>query len=345
MKHAPKTLVKEMPKSDPHETDSAERREAAPPRAARARSARVKRLFALTTLVFFGAWLTLEAAGGPWASVVGPAGRARVVNSDSAPAFADEEAALVAHSAVAESAEAGPQGADYSRFNHTNPEHARLPCLLCHRRADNSPRPTLPGHQPCAGCHQQQFAEGPGPVCSICHTRPEGPGVKSFPPLKTFNVRFDHARHNAGGARPREGCAACHRPLRGGVALSIPAGFAAHSNCYQCHTPRAQSGGRDISSCGACHEVGRHRRTPTTARAFAVGFSHAAHRKGLGCADCHSVRAGAPQGRQVTSPQPSMHHASPRAQSCMTCHNDRRAFGGDDFRDCTRCHKGGTWAP
>jgi hypothetical protein len=27
----------------------------------------------------------------------------------------------------------------------------------------------------------------------------------------------------------------------------------------------------------------------------------------------------------------------------MTCHNDKRAFGGDDFNDCTRCHRGDAW--
>src|SRR5829696_8785744 len=48
---------------------------------------------------------------------------------------------------------------DYSRFRHTNEQHARLPCLLCHRREDNSPRPVRSaGHTPCAGCHTQQFA-------------------------------------------------------------------------------------------------------------------------------------------------------------------------------------------
>ena len=83
---------------------------------------------------------------------------------------------------------------------------------------------------------------------------------------------------------------------------------------------------------------------PETAPAFRVNFSHAEHtRKNLSCGDCHTLRAGAPQGRQVTSPQPLMHHASPRARSCMTCHDDRRAFGGDDFSDCKRCHEGNTW--
>jgi hypothetical protein len=55
-----------------------------------------------------------------------------------------------------------PEGLDYSKFQHSNANHARLPCLLCHRRDSNAPMPTRPGadkHLPCAGCHAQQFRE------------------------------------------------------------------------------------------------------------------------------------------------------------------------------------------
>jgi hypothetical protein len=27
----------------------------------------------------------------------------------------------------------------------------------------------------------------------------------------------------------------------------------------------------------------------------------------------------------------------------MTCHDGKRAFGGDDFTVCKRCHTGATW--
>jgi hypothetical protein len=27
----------------------------------------------------------------------------------------------------------------------------------------------------------------------------------------------------------------------------------------------------------------------------------------------------------------------------MTCHNGKRAFGGDDFTSCKRCHTGPAW--
>ena len=98
----------------------------------------------------------------------------------------------------------------------------------------------------------------------------------------------------------------------------------------------------NISSCGVCHQPGRHVRMRETAAAFRVGFSHAKHDRseGLTCNECHRVRAGVARRLQVSAPQPLNHHASPGAFSCMSCHNGKRAFGGDDFSVCKRCHTG-----
>ena len=241
-----------------------------------------------------------------------------------------------------------PQGGG-SRFSHTTGRHASLACASCHERPDNSSAPRWPGHKACIDCHAQDFVTRGAQmqICANCHSNLEGnnPPLKAFPGLADFNMRFDHARHMAGGARPAEGCASCHRPVRRGVALSIPAGAPAHDNCYSCHTPNARGPAGDIGSCSTCHARGGYRRTPTNARAYSVSFRHAAHgaRQGMRCDDCHRVRAGEGQGRQVTSPQPTQHFGSARAQTCMTCHNNRRAFGGDDFADCKRCHKGQTF--
>lgn len=235
-----------------------------------------------------------------------------------------------------------PEGLDYSKFLHNSRNHARLPCLLCHRRETNSPRPQLPGqsnHAPCAGCHAQQFSNSDSPICTICHTDVKSGALKPFPRLRSFSMKFDHSRHvKIEGVS----CATCHRPSRGGVALSIPAGFNAHQTCYRCHTPRAQSQGRDISSCRTCHQLGGYRRTPEITQAFRVGFSHSKHQK-VTCIDCHQVRAGMPQRRQVTSPAPLNHHARAGTESCMSCHDGKRAFGGDDFSVCKRCHTGKSW--
>ena len=235
-----------------------------------------------------------------------------------------------------------PEGLDYSKFLHNSRNHSRLPCLLCHRRETNSPLPKLPGssgHLPCAGCHAQQFASPESPICTICHTDVKSGALKSFPRLKSFRMTFDHSLHLKMGS---VGCATCHRPSRGGVAMSIPVGFNAHATCYRCHTPRAQANGRDISSCGTCHKLGGYARTPEFAQAFRVSFSHAKHQK-VTCNECHQVRAGMPQRRQVTAPEPLNHHATGRGQSCMTCHDGKRAFGGDDFTVCKRCHTGAKW--
>lgn len=234
------------------------------------------------------------------------------------------------------------QGLDFSKFSHTQ-THAALPCLLCHRRESSSPRLPLPGHTPCAGCHAQNFNDSNSPICTICHTDVRSGAVKPFPSLKSFNMKFDHARHTLGAGRPAAGCATCHQPASRGVAKTIPAGPNAHATCFQCHVQRAMTKeGRDISSCSTCHSPGGYARTSTQASAYRVSFSHAKHdaRQRLSCNDCHNVRAGAGQGRQVTAPQPQMHHASPQAQSCLTCHNNKRAFGIENFGDCKKCHQG-----
>jgi c(7)-type cytochrome triheme protein len=243
---------------------------------------------------------------------------------------------------------------DYSRFSHLSPQkHAELTgrsgCASCHRRADASPEPRLPVHKDCTGCHLVQFtaaiSSSRNPICTICHNESDlgspNARVKKFPALASFTAEFDHAQHLRGldSARPAGGCASCHAPAR--AAQTIPAGLGAHRTCYECHSPGAQAS--NFSSCGSCHGLGPYSRTPAAARAYRVGFSHADHgaRQRLACESCHDVRArGLPRGRQVSSPQPAQHFSNPRAGSCMTCHNGRRAFGDMDARQCSRCHKG-----
>jgi c(7)-type cytochrome triheme protein len=241
-------------------------------------------------------------------------------------------------------------GNDFSRFLHNSPRHASLACAACHKRdASNSTRPNLPGHKACTDCHLPQFVTANQPMCAICHTNvdSQNPPVKGFPSIRSFNAKFDHAQHNTGAARPANGCVACHSPAsRRAAAMTIPAGFNAHGQCYTCHTSNAQSNGRDIASCGVCHTLSaRYFRTSTNARAFSASFSHATHgpRQRLGCADCHNLRAGLPQSKQVTATLVSQHFNTTRAQSCMTCHNGRRAFGDSDFNDCRKCHKSQTF--
>ena len=245
-----------------------------------------------------------------------------------------------------------PQGndLDYSKFLHTSQRHASQACSACHHRTDNSARPNFPGHKECTGCHLSQFTTPNIPMCSICHTDVNGnnPPLKAFPDRfkESFNVKFDHAQHMTGGARPKNGCSSCHSsPLRRGVALSIPAGLSAHNGCYACHTPSAQSNGRDIAQCNVCHDQKAYSRTPTNGVAFSFTFSHSQHsaRQRLGCADCHNYTAGLPQRRQVSSPRAAEHFPTGN-NTCATCHNGKRSFGGDlDFKNCKRCHTGQTF--
>lgn len=226
-----------------------------------------------------------------------------------------------------------PQTKDYSRFTHSNQFHSRLPCLLCHRRDDNSPRIRFPGkvdHLPCTGCHSLQFSDQSSPICTICHTNPQTGAMKRFPGLRSFGFRFDHSRH------ARVNCATCHKTQGSGVAKSIPSGASAHVTCFQCHTDHSSS---SMASCNVCHQPGRLVRTPESAKAFRVSFSHAKHgAASLSCTSCHSVRAGLSRGRQVAAPLAAMHFAPAGVKSCASCHDSKRAFGTSDFANCKRCH-------
>lgn len=245
----------------------------------------------------------------------------------------------------------GPE-LDYSTFRHTSPRHAAQACTACHQRSgDNSIMPRFPGHSACQSCHMGQFVTAMVPMCSICHSDVYSgkPPLKSFPTTfkESFNVKFDHAQHMTGAARPPNGCVACHRSLNRGVALTIPVGLNAHSQCYSCHTPSSKAAsGREIASCGVCHDQKAFARTATNARAFRVGFAHSKHgpRQRLECASCHTLSAGLPQGRQASSPRVAEHFVSGGGQSCLACHNGKRSFGGDlAFKDCRRCHTGSTF--
>jgi hypothetical protein len=249
-----------------------------------------------------------------------------------------------------QSASAQDSNRDYSKFLHSSQKHSSLACNSCHERTDNSATPRFPGHKACTDCHRSQFTTPQIRMCVICHTNTHGnnPPMNNFPASfnEPFNVKFDHAQHNNGSARPQGGCAACHTSASNrSVSLSIPANLGAHNRCYTCHTPSSKSAaGREIASCGVCHDQKSYRPTPTNARSYRYAFAHADHglRQRLSCNDCHRVIPGVvAQTRQVSSPAPSEHFVTTRSTTCLTCHNGKRSFGGDlSFKDCKRCHTG-----
>lgn len=239
---------------------------------------------------------------------------------------------------------------NWGTFSHSSRSHSGINCNSCHQRTDNFITPRFPGHSACINCHLTQFVTPQTQMCLICHSNVQTSAapLKAFPAKfnERFNMKFDHVAHNRGAGRPANGCVACHKPLRGGVALSIPVGIRAHSQCYSCHTPNRFVGGRDLGSCSMCHAQANYRRTSTNAAAFQASFSHADHgaRQRLNCSDCHSLAAGAPQGRQVSSPVVAQHFSSTRAMKCMSCHNDKPTFGDRDFANCKLCHTKATFS-
>jgi c(7)-type cytochrome triheme protein len=246
-------------------------------------------------------------------------------------------------------AQTPPAVQGYNSFSHRSYSHSQLACASCHQRSDNSITPKFPGHSACTDCHLSQFVNPQAPMCALCHSSLASvpPPMKPFPTRfgESFNVKFDHAQHDKGAARPANGCVACHTGSSRRGSLSIPAGLNAHTGCYQCHTSGAQSGfGRDIAGCATCHAAAAYRRTPTNTAAFSTGFSHATHgaRQRLNCADCHNLTAGRPQGQQVSAPRALLHFPPSRGASCVTCHNGKRAFG--ELTDCKKCHTGATFS-
>ena len=105
-------------------------------------------------------------------------------------------------------------------------------------------------------------------------------------------------------AMPARRKAARRVTLRPAPGRTIPAGISAHSSCYTCHTPESK-----IGSCNTCHTIEPYSRTVASRATFAA-FRHSDHTARVSCAECHNIRPGAPQGRQVTSPVAVQHFAS-----------------------------------
>src|SRR5262245_19732073 len=102
----------------------------------------------------------------------------------------------------------GPE-IDYSKFLHTSQRHSSLACNSCHERTDNSGTPILTGHKTCIDGHRGQFTSPAMPMCLICHTdtKSGNPLLNPFPASfnERFSVKFDHAQHMKGTARPQQG--------------------------------------------------------------------------------------------------------------------------------------------
>ncbi|HQU86180.1 MAG TPA: cytochrome c3 family protein [Pyrinomonadaceae bacterium] len=212
---------------------------------------------------------------------------------------------------------------DFKTFKHTEGRHSTVPCLLCHQRNEESPKPRFASHQICAGCHAQQFKDQRHDICSICHSNVETGEVKKFPSLTTFKMEFNHSAH-----LKLTNCATCHKTA--GANMAIPSGVNAHETCFQCHTSDKMVGEKSIGSCSTCHEPGKPNRISAEFTNVGFNFSHTRHGK-LNCQECHGS-----SGNAMSKINVGMHSGA--NNNCATCHNGQRAFGATNFSDCRKCH-------
>ena len=226
------------------------------------------------------------------------------------------------------------------RFNHTSGKHNQIKCDGCHVRRADAIKPVMPGHRACIACHIKEFTSTQFSICSNCHEgiKAVQPKVVAFPERQTFGTEFSHRTHATyvGGER-RADCSNCHA-LAGARAT-----FPAHRECYVCHkAPEQVKAGEKVggASCGECHTLTGDKKPPSAmSRAYSFRFSHQFHaqQKGIKCTECHNV-LGDSNAVQVSVPQLREHRGG-AFQGCGSCHNGRRAFGGEIVNNaCIRCH-------
>lgn len=232
-----------------------------------------------------------------------------------------------------------------SPFDHNRKEHKprTQDCGACHVRANNDPRPVLPGHPACIECHARDFTNKNPKVCGICHKMPLDARFSriDFPPrLAQFGIkRFSHRDHansekmkNQMDARkmpegaPR--CDFCHRFDDQGFKASMPG----HPECYSCHNHQPTE---KVDACVACHVKKSEGMLydPTPGTAFTLyNFKHGPHLKKAVCDKCHNtaeVPAGQPRPDilKINTALGQKHHSG-----CWSCHVEAKEPA------CTKCH-------
>jgi c(7)-type cytochrome triheme protein len=238
----------------------------------------------------------------------------------------------------APAAAAQPQAnKDKNKFTHDS--HAQIKCDNCHIRKVDALVPSLPGHRACVSCHVKEFTSTAFGICSNCHKAIDAvrPALVDFPERESFGVAFSHTTHATyiGGER-RADCSECHAVS--GARATLPA----HRECYACHKAPGEfkPGEKQIDgNCGVCHtNQGSFMKFNTGGAAYRYRFTHDSHlRAGAKCAECHGVMGEGSD--QVSQPALREHRGVGFSKSCGSCHNGRRAFGGEvEHNACVRCH-------
>lgn len=214
-------------------------------------------------------------------------------------------------------------------FNHNS--HSKLDCQSCHNPASGNKMSAITvamhGGQTnsCVTCHNERRAFGANDFsdCRKCHQEVGG--------ARSFGVNFNHSTHE------KTNCATCHKSGGRGVNFTIPNGEAAHTTCYQCHSPNKDGASFTSGKCFQCHQIGGRNDIMPSANTIAGNFSHTSH-KALSCNSCHNAKGG-----DMNAPTVAMHKVTKSTTSCATCHNNQKAFGGEDFTNCKRCHTSGNF--
>ncbi|MGB1700378.1 MAG: cytochrome c3 family protein, partial [Nannocystaceae bacterium] len=169
------------------------------------------------------------------------------------------------------------------------------------------------------------------------HATPRAPTrASAVYPARAPTVSFDHGVHLDLGLT----CAPCHASATTSTRSADDLGVAADA-CDGCHetqhpwaaaAPGATTSVRRPATCDTCHFYdddplqGRSRRQRAALAPMLV-FNHALHhRAGASCEGCH---------QNIRKNLPGTAHASglPREESCLTCHDGKRAS-----KDCQTCH-------
>lgn len=211
-------------------------------------------------------------------------------------------------------------------FNFSHSRHSGLNCNSCHNSLSASKMSVITvgmhagAANSCASCHNNQRAFGANDFtdCRKCHEQVAN--------TSSFGVRFNHANHT------KANCVTCHKSGGNGLNFSVPNGQNAHTTCFQCHSPMKDRGSFSTSKCFQCHQAGSTNQLAASIQVKGGIFNHTKHR-GMSCNACHKIG-----GNGVSEPTIAMHKAGKGSFSCATCHNNQKAFGGDDFTDCKRCH-------
>ncbi len=202
--------------------------------------------------------------------------------------------------------------------HRTTADRREFACADCHPRASFAFR-----RERCEACHrdyQPDFVTRHiarwGADCLACHD-----GTDRF-----TRGRFDHAAAGFAldGAHASADCLACHRGAGTLAALK-----AAPTACAACHAQDDRHRGSMGQACGACHGSASWEGARFDHAAFPV--SHGS-RDPVACSVCH------PQANQYA------------VYTCYGCHEHAPGRieakhvreGISDFRDCVRCHRGGS---